>query len=369
VYNEDMKSTQNNSTVSKTRIEIDTKTFVRFWLVVIGFLAVGFALYSAQAALVIIGTSFFLALALSKPVNYLTSKLPSRSRVASTALAYLAVISLLGVIIFLVIPPLVGQTVRFSQNVPALVDSATQQYTGLQSFVDQYDLQPQLDSVVESVKNSASDFAAGLGSLLVSSIGSVISTITALILVLVLTFLMLVEGPTWLNSLWSVYRNDKKVQHHRKLLNKMYNIVTSYVVGQLAVSSIAGLVAGVSVFILSMIFGFDADLAIPSAVIVLVSSLVPMFGAMIGAFLVGFILVLNNLSATIAFLVIFILYQQVEANYISPTIQSKRIDLSALAILVSVTIGIYVLGIAGGILSIPIAGSIKVLLDDHFSRD
>ncbi len=59
------------------------------------------------------------------------------------------------------------------------------------------------------------------------------------------------------------------------------------------------------------------------------------------------------------------MYQQIENNYISPTIQSKRLELSALAILASVTIGLYLFGIAGGIISIPIAGSIKVLLDTY----
>ena len=89
---------------------------------------------------------------------------------------------------------------------------------------------------------------------------------------------------------------------------------------------------------------------------------------MFGSVLVSFILALNNVPASIIFLVFFILYQQVESNYISPTIQSKRIDLSALIILMSVTIGIYLFGIAGGIISIPIAGCIKVLIEDHYSK-
>ena len=39
----------------KVRIEIDTKTFVRFWLVVMGFGLAGLAIYSAKDALVLIG--------------------------------------------------------------------------------------------------------------------------------------------------------------------------------------------------------------------------------------------------------------------------------------------------------------------------
>ena len=68
------------------------------------------------------------------------------------------------------------------------------------------------------------------------------------------------------------------------------------------------------------------------------------------------------------FIIFFIVYQQIENNYVSPTIQSKKVELSALAVLASVTIGLYVFGLAGGIISIPIAGCIKVLLEEYLSR-
>lgn len=54
----------------KVKIEIDTKTFVRFWLVVIAFAFAILAIYSASAALILIGIAFFLALALNAPVSF-----------------------------------------------------------------------------------------------------------------------------------------------------------------------------------------------------------------------------------------------------------------------------------------------------------
>ena len=353
----------------KTRIEIDTRTFVRFWLVVIGFGLVGFAIYSARTALLIIGLAFFLAIALSRPVNRIVKMLPSRSRVLSTALAYVAVLALLGVVIFLAVPPIIGQTTKFAQNIPSLIDSASKQYAGANGFINQYQLQPQIDQVVVSIKDGASQFATGIGSVLVDSIGSVLSTLTASILVFVLAFLMLVEGPSWLKQLWSAYDDSNRMEYHRKLLARMYNVVTSYITGQLAVSAIAGSVAGISVFVLSMVFGIPSDLAIPAAVIIFILSLIPLFGEMIGNILVGIILALNSITAAIVFVIFFLVYQQIEANYISPKIQSKRIDLSALVILLSVTTGIYLFGILGGIISIPAAGCIKVIVEDYFAKE
>ena len=68
----------------KVKVEIDTQTFIRFWLVVIGFALAAFAIYSARTALVILGTALFLAIALNAPVSYLAKYLPGRSRVGGS---------------------------------------------------------------------------------------------------------------------------------------------------------------------------------------------------------------------------------------------------------------------------------------------
>jgi len=351
------------------KIEVDTKTFVRFWLVVIGFALAALAIYSARFGLLIIGVAFFLAIALSPPVNRIARMLPSKSRVLGTALSYIFVVLLLGSIMLIAIPPIVEQTAKFVQTVPNLIDTATRQSSGLKGFINTYHLQPEVDKVVMSMKDSATHLASGIGSSLIVGVGSVFSMITAFILVLALSFLMLVEGPAWLERLWGCYANKKRMEHHRHLLGRMYTTVTSYVTGQLSVSAIAGSVAGVSVFVLSLIFNIPTNLAIPVAVIIFLSSLIPLFGAMIGAMFVAIILSLSNITAAIIFLIFFIIYQQLEANYISPKIQSKRVDLSLLTILIAVTIGIYLFGVAGGIISIPVAGCINVLVDDYFARE
>jgi len=352
----------------KVKIEIDTRTFVRFWLVVIGFVLVAWAIYSARTALFIIAAALFLAIAISPVVNRLSKILPSKSRVLSTAISYVAVIAVLGAIIFLAVPPIVDQTAKFAQNVPNLVDGATKQYAGLNDFVNHYKLQPEFTSFIKSIKTGATEFASSLGSILVTGIGSILSIMAAVILILVLTFLMLVEGPIWLERLWSVYNDQDKMENNRNILSRMYGVVTGYVTGQLSIAAIAGAVAGIAVFVLCLIFNITTGLAIPAAAIVFVFALVPMFGETIGAILVSLVLALNSVTVAVIFLAFFVLYQQIDGNYILPKIQSKKIDLSALAIIISVSIGLYLFGPVGGIISIPIAGCIRVLVEEYFVK-
>lgn len=351
----------------KVKIEIDTKTFVRFWLVVIGFAFAAFAIYSARVALIILGSALFLAIALSPSVNRIVKLLPKKSRALSTAIAYIVVVLALGLFMFLVVPPIVNQTVKFAETVPNLVDSATKQYDGLNSFIEQYNLQSEFNDVVNSIKDSATSFTADFGTKVISGIGSLFTAIASVILVLVLSFLMLIEGPTWLNRLWSIYDDEKRVERHRHVLRRMYTVITGYVTGQILIATIAGVTAGMMVLILSIFFSVPASLAIPLAVIVFISSLIPIFGSTIGGAIIAIILLLNNLTAAIIFMAFFVLYQQIEANYLSPKIQSKKIDLSPLIILVAVTVGIYLMGIIGGIISIPIAGCLKIIISDFFT--
>ena len=352
----------------KVRIEIETKTFVRFWLVVVGFVLALMLVYAAQQALIIIGTAFFLAMALNRPVNALANILPGKSRIGGTAIAFFAVVAVLAAFVAFVVPPVIEQTAKVAESVPGLIDQAQVQWKGLSEVVDHYGLQSRVDQAVESVKDNAAQWAANIGVNVVSSVGALFSFIAAAFLVLVLSFLMLIEAPRWLQALWGVYNDKKRMSHHQAVASRMYGVVTGYVTGQLAVSGIGASFTGAVVFVLSFIFNVPHNLALPAAAIAFVLSLIPMFGATIAGILISVLLAFNDVTAAIIFAVYFIVYQQVENNFISPTIQSKTVELSALAVLGSVTIGLYLFGIAGGIISIPIAGCIKVLLEDYLER-
>lgn len=349
----------------KVKIEIDTQTFIRFWLVVIGFGLAGLAIYTARTALLIVGTAIFLALILNPPVNYLAKYLPGKGRVAATAAAFVLVVLLIGTFLTLLVPPIVQQTAKFAQTVPSIVDGATNQYKGLSTVIEKYNLQPQVDEALTSLKSQSSNLAANFGQTVIGSVSSLVAFVTALILTLALSFLMLIEGPKLIKSIWRLYTDTAKRDHHMRVMRRMNNVVTSFVIGQITVSGIGAAVTGLFIFMLSFFLAIPANIAIPAAAIYFVLSLIPMFGATIGAVLIALLLVLNDATAALIYIVEFIVYQQIENNFISPTIQSKRLDLSALLILVSVTVGVYVFGIAGGIISIPIAGCIKVLFDEY----
>jgi predicted PurR-regulated permease PerM len=64
----------------------------------------------------------------------------------------------------------------------------------------------------------------------------------------------------------------------------------------------------------------------------------------------------------------FLIYQQVENNVIQPTVQSRSVELSALMVFIAAIAGIMLLGLVGGILAIPFAGCVRVLVLDYIDH-
>lgn len=270
---------------------------------------------------------------------------------------------------FLVVPPIIEQSSKLADSAPALLENAQKQWTGLSDLITRYNLQPQIDQALNNIRDSIGSWAGTLGQGVVSGLGSVITFITTSLIVLFMTFFMLVEGPVWSKRVWLLYSEKSRMKRHEHLMNRMYNVVTGYVTGQVTVSAIGASAAGLAVFLISLFFReVPSSLALPVAAMTFILTLIPMFGATIAGTLAAILIALNNLPAAIIYIVYFFVYQQIENNVIVPTIQAKSLNLSALVIITAVTIGIFMFGIPGGIIAIPIAGCIKILLEEYVQK-
>jgi predicted PurR-regulated permease PerM len=355
----------------KVKIDIDTKTFIRFWIVVIGFLLLGLVIWRAKDALILIFISLFFALALNHPVSKITQALPGskENRVGATAVAYFLIVALLGLFISFVVPTLVEQTSKFVDNLPSLVEGFSGQYSGLENFADKYNLTSYVEQVAVSLQDSFADLSKNIGGMVFNGVNAIARAIFSVFMVLAMAFLMLIEGPDWLRRLWQSYEDKEKMKKHRRIANRMYKSVSAYVNGQLLIALVSGVGGAITVVILSLFFAeVPSNLAIPVGVILSIIGLVPMFGATIAGIIAALIIGFNVPFAGIVFGIYFIIYQQIENNIISPMIQAKTNQLSALLVIVAITIGIYAFGILGALISIPAAACAKILFEEYISK-
>lgn len=349
-----------------TKIQIDTKTFIRFWLVIIGFAAAGYLLVKASFGLMIIGAALFFALAISPLIKRLASIFPSKSRNFAIALAYIIVVGFLIAFVAIVFPTIINETIRFLGNLPYIIGNATDNVSFINKIGTSIGIENLQNQIMQAVNNFSATYMQDLGGILTNSITSISNGIAVLILSLVLAFFMLTEGPSIVKQFWNNFSSDNNnVKRTKAVIHKLAETVSQYVSSAVTVSLINACATAVAVFIICLIFGIAPGFAFPFGLITGVFSLIPMFGSFIGGALVSLLLGFNAVGAGIAFLIYTVIYLQIESNVISPKIQGKGMKLPALVILSAVTIGVYTFGLVGAIISIPIAGCIKILIEEY----
>lgn len=354
---------------SYTSRDVPTSTFIRFWLVMVGFLISLFAVYLSFKAIILVSISAFLAIALNTPVTGIAKRLPGRSRLGATALAYVMVMGALLAFVLFIAPVIIDQLVRFIRTLPGIVEELSRQSIWIHDLVAKYGVEQQYNETIKGIQDQAAHMASGVGGSFIDSIGSIVGAFTSALLMVVMAFLMLVEGPTWVQRLWGLYKDAQRRERHQKIFNGMYKVINGYVNGQVVISGISAICALVVIIILGTLFDMPTNLAIPIAFILFVAGLIPMFGATIGAIIAALLIGINDTGAALIFLVYYFIYQQIENNFISPTVQSKTVEISALAVIIALTIGITLFGILGGLISIPIAGCIRVLVNDYLEHN
>ena len=354
--------------MSKT-VQVDTKTFVRFWLVIFALGVFIWFIDQAIAGLVIVGLAIFFAIAIQPLARWFGKRFDKKNS-RPTLCAVLALLSVLTVVIFaavVVAPVVVNETGKFISQAPEMFEKTVGGWDVINDFGKSIGVDNLQGQIYTTLKGWSSGFMSSLGNNVIASIGTLAGAITGIILVIVLTLLLLIEGPKLVDNFWNSIagKDSKTASVSRRIVGRMANVVTKYITSQVTVAILDGTMTTLAVLVMSLIFGFSSGLAFPMGLITMIFYLIPMFGAIIGGGLVSILLFFNNPVAGVVFLVYYIIYQQIENNFIAPKVQGNALNLPPVVILIAITIGMYMFGLLGAIIAIPIAGCIKVLIEEY----
>ena len=159
-----------------------------------------------------------------------------------------------------------------------------------------------------------------------------------------------------------VFSNDKiykKILKVSKIINKSFS---SFIGGQLIEAIILGTLCTIGMVILRMPY------AILIGVVIGLTSLIPIFGAYIGAIPSAFILFMEDPILAVLFLIYLIILQQFESNVIYPRVVGKSIGLSGLFILLAVVLGASLGGIVGVLIGVPLFSVLYTLLQEYVNN-
>jgi len=310
-------------------------------------------LWIARHVITWILISLFLALALNPAVEWLLRHGVRRRGVAA-ALTYLAAVAVVVGIGFLFVPTLVNQVNDFVHKVPDYVDDLTHGRGRLGFLETKYHLR---ERVQDAINKGGATRVLGLSGAAVSVAKGIITIVVGIITITFLTFFMLLEGPVWVERFYGLLPESSRPRW-RRVGNEIYRTVGGYVTGNLLISLIAG---GLTTVVLAAL---GVPYAVALGLIVAILDLIPLAGATIAAILIGTVAFLHSIPAGIIVVTFFIVYQQIENHLLQPVIYGRTVQLSPLAVLISILIGAELAGILGALAAIPIAGSIQVVLVD-----
>jgi predicted PurR-regulated permease PerM len=181
-----------------------------------------------------------------------------------------------------------------------------------------------------------------------------------------MTFMMLVEGPRWLELFWGVMPPQHRTRHKR-IAHKMYRGVTGFVNGQVILAVIAGACAFIALEIAGHITRANVN-SVALAGIVSVFGLIPLFGNPLAAILVILTCIINSVTLGLVMLAYFIVYFFIENHTFQPYIQSRLNNLTPLTVFIAAVLGVGFGGLLGAIIAIPAATAVKILVEDYFER-
>ena len=344
-------------------VKFNNKTIIK--IMVIGALAM-LIFYLARKilpAVKLISIAGFLALALNPAVSKISKILPSKSRVRATAVAYTVVMTIVISFLAIVIPPLVKQTGSFVNTIPLTVEDINNQDTAIVRFIQRNNLTNQYTSAVSEIKNKVGHIGGGAFSVVATLGGGITASIT----VVVMAFMMLVEGPYWIEKLLEM-QPQSKVEKRSKVAKEMYMLFTGYVNGQLLIAAIAATFAFFALVIISTLFGVVIN-PIPLVAIVGLIGLIPMIGNTIASVVVVMFCLFVSLPFALAMGVFFLIYQQVENATLQPYIQSRYNELTPLTVFASAIIGVSMAGFIGALVAIPLVGCLRIYIKAYFGNN
>jgi predicted PurR-regulated permease PerM len=310
-------------------------------------------IWIARHVLTWILISLFLAVALNPAVGWFQRHGVKRRGIAA-AITYLLALAFLAGIGITFVPTLVSQVNDFVQKLPDYVHDITHGQGRLGFLETKYHIQERIES---AVKEGGAAKVLGLSGVALSVAKGVVSIVVAALTIAFMTFFMLLEGPTWVDRFYGLM-SERSEQRWRKVGGDIYRTVGGYVTGNLLISLIAG---GLTTLVL-LIMGVPYAVAL--GLIVAILDLIPLAGATIAAILIGAVAFLHSVPAGIVVVVFFVIYQQVENHVLQPIIYGRTVQLSPLAVLISILVGAELAGILGALAAIPVAGSIQVLILD-----
>ena len=300
------------------------------------------------------------------------SKLEKAAAPLSLVLALALVIVILGLVVVVVLPEL-GSTIAMlgktlPEKVPALLKKVELLFANnpeLVLYIEEIESNLKWDEILNQMvtffrvgANTMLDSTISVATGIVSGVGTFfISFVFACYILLQQQFLS-----RQMKKLFFAYIKEEHAKEVLRICSLTYRTFSSFLTGQ----CLEAVILGVMFFIAMTIFRFP--FAVLVGVLIAFTALIPIFGAFIGCAVGAFLILTVNPTQALAFVIMFLILQQIEGNLIYPKVVGGSIGLPAIWVLAAVSLGGSLFGVLGMLVFIPVVSVLYALLRENVNK-
>lgn len=316
-----------------------------------------------------------IAFVLNVPMSFLERNIFGRGRLknsrraakaarpVSLILALLLVILIIMIAGFVILPEL-GNTVMGLgkgietgiRNLQIWIDSTFQNNSAIVEWANSLEIEPQkmVDSIMGVLQNGVNNI---LSSAVTVTVGIANTAMNASIAFVFACYILIQKEKLMVQAKKALFAllPEKTVKYLLHVCSLASNTFSRFVTGQ----CIEAVILGTMFFIAMTIFRFPYAMLV--GVLIAFTALIPIFGAFIGCAISFLLILLVSPVKALLFLILFLVLQQIEGNLIYPHVVGGSVGLPSVWVLVAVTVGGSLMGVAGMLIFIPLVSVIYAL--------
>jgi len=298
-----------------------------------------------------------------KPRKFLRKFYAPRTWAAITSviIVLLAIVGLISLLVYSVTDQLrlanLDDIVRLSNE---LINSLNAFYYAILDKLKEWDIQSQEFELY--VTNAVTYILKVVKNFFISSLTSITNIsgyLTTILFSLLIGFYFLIDGKMIINYLKKVSYalfSDRRNQKNNQILRDLDEVFSGYIRGQLIDAFFMMIAISISLSIVGVKFAYVIGIFAG------IGNLIPYFGPIVAYISTGFVCIINgDMKKLIAAMIILVIIQTIDGNFIGPKLLSSSIQIHPLIIIVSLIFGSAIGGFLGMLLAVPIGAYIKLV--------
>lgn len=284
-----------------------------------------------------------------------SKKLDKLRRPLALILALLAIAAIIVLVCIIVIPQIADTVSTLTVNIPQYMDNAKayvnktlEKYPELQEEFQSYTGKINWQSVITSVTGWVSNGVVSTINVAGSAISGIVSAVVGFVFAIYILLQKERLGRQVRMIAYSLLP-EKAADKFFKISNMTSDTFSKFLSGQCLEACILGSMFAIVLAVFRMPY-----VALIS-VLIAFTALIPIVGAFIGCVIGAFLIFMISPVKAVWFVVIFLVLQQIEGNFIYPKVVGSSVGLPAIWVLAVVTVGGKLMGVIGMLVMIPLS--------------